>query len=161
MQPQLGLLKSTMLQLDPAFSEKAYGCGSFSEFVDKLKRADFVNVTGTGGRTLIERKGTSHRRCPRRNPKRASRACGIRSRFTGSKWRKVSAPDNLFGWVKEENPDFDPQRFGFQEFTEFLNFAQDKLVVRLDADEEKGLTVFLGAEFYPPAPPPQTRRGVL
>ena len=48
-----------MLQLDPAFSEKAYGCGSFSEFVDKLKRADFVNVTGTGGRTLIERKGTS------------------------------------------------------------------------------------------------------
>src|SRR5690606_21599367 len=58
-QPQLGLLKSTMLQLDPAFSEKAYGCGSFSEFVDKLKRADFVNVTGTGGRTLIERKGSS------------------------------------------------------------------------------------------------------
>ena len=56
-QPQLGLLKSTMLQLDPAFSEKAYGCGSFQEFVDKLKRAEFVNVTGTGGRTLIERKG--------------------------------------------------------------------------------------------------------
>jgi hypothetical protein len=28
-QPQLGLLKSTMLQLDPAFSERAYGAGSF------------------------------------------------------------------------------------------------------------------------------------
>ena len=57
--------------------------------------------------------------------------------------------------MKEENPDFDPQKFGFQEFTEFLNFAQDKLIVRLDPDEEKGLTVFLGGEFYPPAPPPK------
>ena len=31
--PQLGLLKSTMLQLDSAFSEKAYGSGSFTDFV--------------------------------------------------------------------------------------------------------------------------------
>src|SRR5580704_14853680 len=41
-QPQLGLLKSTMLQLDSAFTEKAYGAGSFSDFVEKLKKADFV-----------------------------------------------------------------------------------------------------------------------
>ena len=71
------------------------------------------------------------------------------------------SPDMLFGWMKEENPEFDPQKFGFQEFTEFLNFAQDKLVVRLDADEDKGLTVFLGAEFYPPAPPPQQEQEVF
>src|ERR1700730_7476539 len=30
-QPQLGLLKSTMLQLDSAFTEKAYGANSFSD----------------------------------------------------------------------------------------------------------------------------------
>ncbi len=29
-------------------------------------------------------------------------------------------------------------------------FAQDRLVVRAEPDEEKGLIVFLGAEFYPP-----------
>src|SRR5713226_5596278 len=57
-QPQLGLLKSTMLQLDSAFSERAYGAGSFSDFVEKLKKADFVNVTGSGGRYIIERKGS-------------------------------------------------------------------------------------------------------
>jgi hypothetical protein len=34
-----------------------------------------------------------------------------------------------------------------------LNYAQDKLVVRINADEEKGLTVYLGPEFHPPAPP--------
>src|ERR671928_69745 len=56
-QPQLGLLKSTMLQLDPAFSERAYGAGSFSDFVDKLKKAEFINVSGSGGRYIIERRG--------------------------------------------------------------------------------------------------------
>src|ERR1700691_2098525 len=30
--PQLGLLKSTMLQLDSTFNEKAYGSGSFTDF---------------------------------------------------------------------------------------------------------------------------------
>src|SRR4029077_2117939 len=58
-QPQLGLLKSTMLQLDPAFNERAYGGSSFSDFVEKLKREDLVNVSGTGGRYIIERKGSS------------------------------------------------------------------------------------------------------
>src|SRR5919202_705420 len=50
-------LKSTMLQLDPAFSERAYGAGSFSDFVEKLKKAEFVNVSGSGGRYIIERRG--------------------------------------------------------------------------------------------------------
>jgi len=33
--PQLGLLKSTMLQLDATFSEKAFGAGTFTDFVEK------------------------------------------------------------------------------------------------------------------------------
>src|SRR5438445_3787343 len=57
-QPQLGLLKSTMLQLDSTFSERAYGCGSFSDFVEKLKKADYVNLSATGGRYTIEHKGS-------------------------------------------------------------------------------------------------------
>src|SRR5436853_1471402 len=55
-QPQLGLLKSTMLQLDSSITEKGYGANSFSDFVEKLKKADFVNVSGQGGRYIIERK---------------------------------------------------------------------------------------------------------
>src|SRR5258708_38984899 len=55
-QPQRVLLKSTRLQLDPAFNERAYGASSFSDFVERLKRADMVNVSGTGGRYIIERK---------------------------------------------------------------------------------------------------------
>src|SRR6185437_11931258 len=56
-QPQLGLLKSTMLQLDPAFSERAYGANSFSDFIERLKKAEFINVSGSGGRYIIERRG--------------------------------------------------------------------------------------------------------
>ncbi len=44
---------------------------------------------------------------------------------------------------------------GFQQFTEFLNYAQDKTVVRLEPSEEQGMLVYLGAEFYPPAEPVQ------
>ena len=40
-----------------------------------------------------------------------------------------------------------------QEFGEMLNFAQDKSVVRVEPHEEKGLMVYLGAEFHPPAMP--------
>ena len=55
--PQLGLLKSTMLQLDSTFSEKAYGSGSFTDFVEKLQKANYVHVTGGEGRYMIKRIG--------------------------------------------------------------------------------------------------------
>ena len=48
--PQLGLLKSTLLQLDSTFSERSYGAGSFRDFVEKLARAGVLSVyQGKGG----------------------------------------------------------------------------------------------------------------
>ena len=67
-QPQLGLLKSTMLQLDSAFTEKAYGASSFSDFVEKLKKADYVHVSGQGGRYIIERKTSAQPERPTPKP---------------------------------------------------------------------------------------------
>lgn len=153
-QPQLGLLKSTMLQLDSTFSERAYGCGSFSEFVEKLKKADYVNVSGTGGRYTIERKGTAPAAIEK--PKPESLLPALRDTLETHRLEMEDGvlADELANWVKEENPSLDLTNYGFQEFAEFLNFAQDKTVVRIEPDEEKGLTVYLGAEFYPPAPPP-------
>ena len=56
--PQLGLLKSTMLQLDSTFSEKAYGVGLVHRFRrEAASKADMVNVTGGEGRYMIKRKG--------------------------------------------------------------------------------------------------------
>ena len=154
-QPQLGLLKSTMLQLDSAFSERAYGAGSFSDFVEKLKKADYVNVSGTGGRYIIERKGSARAgNRQARSRKSAADRCAMCSKCTASSSKNGALAEDLAAWVKAENPNLDIKNYGFQEFAEFLNFAQDKLVVRIEPDEERGLMVFLGAEFYPPAPPP-------
>src|SRR5438105_1594601 len=154
-QPQLGLLKSTMLQLDSAFSERAYGAGSFSDFVEKLKREDLVNVSGSGGRYIIERKGSTQ-------PERAA----LKPEDLLPPLRDVlenhrleienGCPvDDLAGWFKAEQPNFDIAAYGFQEFSEFLNYAQDKTVVRMEPHEQEGIMmVSLGAEFYPAALPP-------
>lgn len=154
-QPQLGLLKSTMLQLDSTFSERAYGAGSFSDFVEKLKKSEYVNVSGTGGRYIIERKGTASPEIAAPKPEEAIPTLRDLLEMRRIEMEDGVPAEQLFTWMKEEHPDFDVQKYGFQEFSEFLNFAQDKLVVRVELNEERGLMVSLGAEFYPPAPPPQ------
>lgn len=42
--PQLGLLKSTLLQLDSTFSERDYGAASFLDFMQKMEQAGFVHL---------------------------------------------------------------------------------------------------------------------
>jgi hypothetical protein len=161
--PQLGLLKSTMLQLDSTFTEKAYGAGSFSEFVEKLKAADYVNVSGGEGRYVIERKTKPEVPAPK-----PEEALPLLRDVLETHRLELDAgcqPEELAALVKAGRPEFDCKRYGFQEFTEFLNYAQDKLLVRVEPDEERGLLVYLGAEFYPPAlletpeaPPPEDEK---
>ncbi len=158
-QPQLGLLKSTMLQLDSAFTEKAYGANSFSDFVEKLKKADYVNVSGQGGRYIIERKGASQPERPTPKPEEALPPLRDVLETHRLEMENGVLLDDLAGWVQTEVPNFSAAAYGFQEFSEFLNYAQDKLVVRVEPDEEKGPIVFMGAEFYPPAEPERPAGG--
>jgi uncharacterized protein (TIGR00288 family) len=160
-QPQLGLLKSTMLQLDPAFSERAYGAGSFSDFVEKLKKAEYINVSGSGGRYIIERRGGGHG--PEKVAARPDEALpALRDVLETHRMELEeggATAEELEQWMSAEHPDFNLSKFGFQQFSELLNYAQDKTVVRAEPDEERGLMVQLGAEFYPPAlpeAPPET-----
>jgi len=52
--PQLGLLKSTLLQLDSAFSERDYGASSFRDFADKLAEAGLVTLRSAGRSVMVE-----------------------------------------------------------------------------------------------------------
>jgi uncharacterized protein (TIGR00288 family) len=153
--PQLGLLKSTMLQLDSTFNEKAYGASSFTDFVEKLQKADFVEVTGGEGRYMIRMKGGAPTEKPGAKPEQAIPLLRDVLETHRMEVDSGSLADELAEWVHQERPNFDWREYGFQEFSELLNYAQDKGLVRIQADEEKGLTVFLGAEFHPPAPPPE------
>jgi uncharacterized protein (TIGR00288 family) len=52
--PQLGLLKSTLLQLDSTFSEREYGASSFRDFMEKVAAAGFVTLRDAGRSMLVE-----------------------------------------------------------------------------------------------------------
>jgi hypothetical protein len=52
--PQLGLLKSTLLQLDSTFSEREYGAGSFRDFMEKVAAAGAVTLREAGRSMLVE-----------------------------------------------------------------------------------------------------------
>ena len=52
--PQLGLLKSTLLQLDSTFTERDFGTTSFLEFVQKMEAADLVKLRRTDRGYLVE-----------------------------------------------------------------------------------------------------------
>jgi uncharacterized protein (TIGR00288 family) len=154
--PQLGLLKSTMLQLDSTFNEKAYGAGSFTDFVEKLQKADFVEVTGGEGRYMIRMKGGGA--APEKPGHKPEEAIPLLRDVLETHRLEVdngSLADELAEWVRQEQPKLDWREYGFQEFSELLNYAQDKGLVRNQADEERGLIVYLGSEFHPPAPPPE------
>ncbi|MBS1858456.1 MAG: NYN domain-containing protein [Acidobacteria bacterium] len=153
--PQLGLLKSTMLQLDSTFNEKAYGASSFTDFVEKLQKADYVEVTGGEGRYMIRLKGGAAPEKPGSKPEEAIPLLRDVLEIHRIDVDNGVSPDELLEYVKQERGDFEPRTFGFQEFAELLNFSQDKGLVRILPDEERGLTVYLGAEFHPPAPPPE------
>ena len=52
--PQIGLLKSTLLQLDSTFSERTYGASSFLDFVEKLAQSGLVQLKHTGRSVMVE-----------------------------------------------------------------------------------------------------------
>jgi uncharacterized protein (TIGR00288 family) len=153
--PQLGLLKSTMLQLDSTFNERAYGAGNFTDFVERLQKADYVEVTGGEGRYMIRMKGGG---APEKAGAKPEDAIPLLRDTLETHRMEIDngAPaEELADWMRQERPEFNWSDYGFQVFSELLNYAQDKGLVRIQADEEKGLSVFLGAEFHPPAPPPE------
>jgi uncharacterized protein (TIGR00288 family) len=52
--PQLGLLKSTLLQLDSTFSERDYGASSFRDFMEKVAQTGAVILKHAGRSMLVE-----------------------------------------------------------------------------------------------------------
>jgi uncharacterized LabA/DUF88 family protein len=52
--PQLGLLKSTLLQLDSTFSERDYGASTFRDFIEKVAERGLVTLRQSGRSVLVE-----------------------------------------------------------------------------------------------------------
>jgi uncharacterized protein (TIGR00288 family) len=54
--PQLGLLKSTLLQLDSTFTERDYGASTFRDFIEKMAAAGYVLLKQVDRSLLVELK---------------------------------------------------------------------------------------------------------
>ncbi len=52
--PQLGLLKSTLLQLDSTFSERNYGSSTFRDFVEKISKTGAVTIRQSGRNITVD-----------------------------------------------------------------------------------------------------------
>ncbi|MBI4461001.1 MAG: NYN domain-containing protein, partial [Acidobacteria bacterium] len=152
-QPQLGLLKSTMIQLDSSFTERDYGASSFRQFVEMLEKERLVKTLRSSGHYLVE--------MPRAEevPSAAEPVVHREDALPLlHKALKVIDENDLWGqldantvkeYVQRLEHDFDEKRFGFGQFAELLNYAQDLGLVRLEPDANSVLRVFPGTQFTP------------
>lgn len=153
-QAQLGLLKSTMMQLDPTFHERGFGASSFSDFIDRLKKAELIEVHGSGGKLTIERRGGANAK-PLPEPEEALPL--LRDALEAHRYEMEMGdgvePGDLAQWMATEHPGFDVHGYGFPDFHAFLTFSEKKGVVSVKKEEERGVVVYLGREFFPPPAP--------
>jgi len=144
---QLGLLKSTMLQLDPAFTERDYGVSAFSDFVHKLAEAGHIRLHRREGNFVVERVEAAATQAP--PAPRHEDALPLLRSVLEANWDFLSVgipAKELAALFHAAHPGFNHQDYGFTEFEELLNLAQDKGLVRIEADPERGLRIFGGAD---------------
>ena len=142
-QPQLGLLKSTVLQLDSAFTERDYGVSSFSGLVEKLVAQGTLKLITVDGHHVVERKSDDVEDSSASPDDAISVLSGVLEANLNLLEMGIPARE-LGALVKAVNPDFNETDYGFHEFAELLNFAQDKGLVRAETSSEHGMLFYAG-----------------
>ena len=164
--PQLGLLKSTLLQLDSTFSEREYGAGSFRDFMEKLARAGAVRLKQAGRSLLVESVDDEASVAapepaaqePRAEPRAEAldempapplaAADGIRAvqdAFSSGAPRWPMYIRQARQYLKTHIEGFDERRYGFASVVDLLRAASKEGVVRVERDRQGGMRVFAGA----------------
>ena len=161
--PQLGLLKSTLLQLDSTFSERTYGVTSFRDFAQKLASAGHVTLREHGRNVLVElREGAVQvaeevqRDQPERRQAETSRptepraADGVRelrrvfeSARTAPRWPMYLRQAKQF--IRNVDASFDERKFGFGNLLDLLRAAQRDGLLRLERDRQGSVRLFPGS----------------
>ena len=181
--PQLGLLKSTLLQLDSTFSERDYGASTFRDFIEKMAAAGYVKLKQVDRSLLVELKEQAHGQSE--EPEReiaaapgngqsaehshAARAApipvqaeeGVRAMQEAFQ-RSPITPHwpmylrNVKQFIKNSSPAFDEHRYGFHSFLDAVRHAQRAGLLRLERNRQGILRVFPGALLsqLQPAPMP-------
>jgi uncharacterized protein (TIGR00288 family) len=162
--PQLGLLKSTMLQLDPAFSERDYGESSFSAFVEKLVKDGMLSLRTVDGHYVVDRGGESEDLDDDSGAVSGEDALPFLQEVLQSNVDLLGMgipAREIRALTTVADPEFKETDYGFQEFTELLNFAADKGLIRVETDPNRGLRFYPGEDLQQvlAKPSPKARSG--
>jgi hypothetical protein len=178
--PQLGLLKSTLLQLDSTFSERTYGVNSFRDFAQKLAAAGHVTLREHGRNVLVElRDGAGPApasieevRPDRREPEAEAPPTSVSSReaqepraadgvrevrrifltsAAAPRWPMYIRQAKQF--MRNVDPTFDERKFGFGSLVDLLRAAQREGLFRMERDRQGSVRLFPGPVLQQPAAP--------
>jgi uncharacterized LabA/DUF88 family protein len=176
--PQLGLLKSTLLQLDSTFSERTYGAGSFRDFAQKLAAAGHVSLREHGRNVLVELSengqgsAESARHAPSRRaeappeadmdaqpappgtaPRSADGIREVRRLFQTAqnppRWPMYIRQAKQF--LRNVDASFDERKFGFGSLIDLLRACQRDGLFRLERDRQGVIRIFPGNVMQPAA----------
>ena len=167
--PQLGLLKSTLLQLDSTFSERTYGVGSFRDFAQKLAAAGHVTLRENGRNVLVELKEDNHQPAatqeaapPRPHVVQAPEALAQEPRLADGirdVRRLFQAAQNPPRWpmyvrqvkqfLRGVDPAFDERRYGFASLNDLLRACQREGLFRMERDRQGVMRFFQGNVMKP------------
>jgi uncharacterized LabA/DUF88 family protein len=170
--PQLGLLKSTLLQLDSSFSERDYGASTFRDFAEKLEQRGLVTLKHAGRSTLVElvdehappvdvpasvttepaaappAAAPPAAAAPEQASSTLSLADGVA--LVRSVLAESTTPPRwpmylrqMKQFLRTARPDFDERRYG--SLQDLLRACQKEGLVRLERDRQGGLRAFAGA----------------
>jgi uncharacterized protein (TIGR00288 family) len=175
--PQLGLLKSTLLQLDSTFSEREYGASSFRDFMQKVAEAGAVKLREAGRNVLVDaidegRAGEapvaaaaepvrSVRPQPDADDEEALPASpmtmqdGIRAvqtAFSGPtppRWPMYVRQAKQY--LRSAIEGFDEKNYGFASVVDLLRAAGKEGVLRIERDRQGAVRIFAGPRLTAPS----------
>jgi uncharacterized LabA/DUF88 family protein len=144
-EPLLGLVKSTMIQLDSTFTERDYGVNSFLDFAEKLAGAGLVILERRGGNyTLSMPEGGDHPAPQPSGETREDHAINVLRevlREAAQRGRREFHIHGLKQFLSKLRPGFDERKFGFKQFSALLNLAHDRGLVSIAPDERGAMRV--------------------
>ena len=163
--PQLGLLKSTLLQLDSTFSERDYGVSTFRDFIEKIAKTGIITLRHSGRSMLVDTaEGTDDLAAPAPAalaPAPPTPAAPAPARDPQELQQIVSATREIFvraaqparwpmyvrqvkQYMRSAEPNFDEHKLGFATIMEFLRLCQREGLLRLERDRRGQIRVFPG-----------------
>ncbi len=172
--PQLGLLKSTLLQLDSTFSERDHGVSTFREFVQKLADAGYVKLKQVDRSLIVELHEPEQVPAPREAapepvpaqnelpapppPSHQEPGAGIQIaealRSLSELFQKVNGrlhwPMYLRSFkqfLRSTQPPFDERQFGFTSIYDLVRHAQRDGLLRVERNRQGILRIFPGDRF--------------